>query len=290
MFRALAYTGFFLNLFNLAPIGFLDGGRIVTALSPWLWLVGFAIMTWLTVARPNFILILILILSVPRLFFLFRRKSDEERRYFEVTPAQRWTMAFLYFGLIALLVIGMHLTISTRNIASAVTIQCPPVSELRRFGSIEKCALRQLAFTIGYFPFCSSGIHRVRSGGGVLPNRRPSGTPSRDSIAALQAFLDPPLFEPGGEIPCRKSITGADGINQLAEMHGRHETLLRPVQPVCPLFPRLDHHVCRAAVAQRPCDKVGLGLARQQLPLGNACEDTIDLGKQLGQSFTRVLL
>jgi Zn-dependent protease len=110
MFRALAYTGFFLNLFNLAPIGFLDGGRIVTALSPWLWLVGFAIMTWLTVVRPNFILILILILSVPQLFFLFRRKSDEERRYFEVTPAQRWTMAFLYFGLLALLVIGMHLT------------------------------------------------------------------------------------------------------------------------------------------------------------------------------------
>jgi Zn-dependent protease len=34
MFRALAYTGFFLNLFNLAPVGFLDGGRIVTALSP----------------------------------------------------------------------------------------------------------------------------------------------------------------------------------------------------------------------------------------------------------------
>src|SRR6202011_2321189 len=32
-YRALAYTGFFLNLFNLAPIGFLDGGRIVTALS-----------------------------------------------------------------------------------------------------------------------------------------------------------------------------------------------------------------------------------------------------------------
>src|SRR5207245_2511233 len=34
LFRALAYTGFFLNLFNLAPVGFLDGGRIVTALSP----------------------------------------------------------------------------------------------------------------------------------------------------------------------------------------------------------------------------------------------------------------
>jgi Zn-dependent protease len=110
MFRALAYTGFFLNLFNLAPVGFLDGGRIVTALSPWLWLVGFAIMIGLTIMHPNFILILILVFSAPRLFFLFRRKSDEERRYFEVTPAQRWTMALMYFGLIALLVLGMQLS------------------------------------------------------------------------------------------------------------------------------------------------------------------------------------
>ncbi len=110
MFAALAYTGFFLNLFNLAPVGFLDGGRVVTALSPWLWLVGFVILLAITVAHPNFLLILILIASVPRLFSLFRRKSEAEQRYFEVTPAQRWTMAAMYFGLIALLVAGMHLS------------------------------------------------------------------------------------------------------------------------------------------------------------------------------------
>jgi Zn-dependent protease len=110
MFRALAYTGFFLNLFNLAPVGFLDGGRIVTALSPWLWLIGFAIMVFMTVTHFNFIVLLIVIFSVPRLYFLFRRKSPEELRYFEVTSAQRWTMAVMYFGLIALLVLGMELT------------------------------------------------------------------------------------------------------------------------------------------------------------------------------------
>ena len=110
MFRALAYTGFFLNLFNLAPIGFLDGGRIVTALSPWLWVVGLVIVVGLLFVQPSFILILILIMSAPRLFTLFRRRTDEEQRYFEVTPAQRWTMAGLYFGLIVLLVIGMEFT------------------------------------------------------------------------------------------------------------------------------------------------------------------------------------
>ena len=110
MFRALAYTGFFLNLFNLAPFGFLDGGRIVTALSPWLWLVGLVIVVGLTILHPSFILFLILIFSAPRLFSLFRRRSEEEQRYYEVTPGQRWTMAALYFGLIALLVVGMQFT------------------------------------------------------------------------------------------------------------------------------------------------------------------------------------
>lgn len=110
MFRALAYTGFFLNLFNLAPVGFLDGGRIVTALSPWLWVVGFLVVLGMAIMHPNFILFLILLFSGPRLFFLFRRKSDEERRYFEVTPGQRATMAVMYFGLITLLVLGMHLS------------------------------------------------------------------------------------------------------------------------------------------------------------------------------------
>ena len=110
MFGALAYTGFFLNLFNLLPVGFLDGGRIVTALSPWLWIAGFLILAVMTILHPNFLLILILIFSAPRIFFLFRGKSDDERRYFEVTPAQRWTMATMYFGLMVLLVLGMQLS------------------------------------------------------------------------------------------------------------------------------------------------------------------------------------
>jgi Zn-dependent protease len=110
MFRGLAYTGFFLNLFNLAPVGFLDGGRIVTALSPWLWIVGYGIMIGLTIMHPNFILILILVLSLPRLFMLFRRKTEAEQRYFEVSPGRRMAMALMYFGLAALLVLGMQMS------------------------------------------------------------------------------------------------------------------------------------------------------------------------------------
>src|SRR5437762_1870684 len=86
LFEALAYTGFFLNLFNLAPVGFLDGGRIVSALSPWLWLVGAAVMLGLLFVHFNFIVLLILIMSLPRLVSLFRKRTEEEKRYFEVTP------------------------------------------------------------------------------------------------------------------------------------------------------------------------------------------------------------
>lgn len=110
LFHALAFTGFFLNLFNLAPIGFLDGGRIVTALSPWLWLVGAAVMLALLVLHPNFLVGLILVVSLPRLWSLFRKRSEAERRYFEVTPGRRLAMAGMYFGLIVFLLLGMALT------------------------------------------------------------------------------------------------------------------------------------------------------------------------------------
>lgn len=109
LFIALAYMGYFLNLFNLAPVGMLDGGRIVTALSPWLWLPGLGLLAWLGFTHPNFVVWLVLFMSLPRIFSLFRKRTDEEQRYFEVPPAQRWTMGAMYFGLIAALVLLMYI-------------------------------------------------------------------------------------------------------------------------------------------------------------------------------------
>src|SRR6267142_1565689 len=109
LFIALAWFGYFLNLFNLTPVGMLDGGRIVTALSRWLWLPGFVVLLWFGWKYPNFVVWLMIFLSVPRIYSLFRKHTEEERRYFEVTRSQRWTMSILYFGLIAVLALGMHI-------------------------------------------------------------------------------------------------------------------------------------------------------------------------------------
>src|SRR5438876_3998054 len=109
IFFALAWFGYFLNLFNLTPVGMLDGGRIVTALSRWLWLPGFAVLIWFGWKFPNFIVWLMVALSLPRVISLFRKRTEEERRYYEVAPAQRWTMSILYFGLIITLILGMGL-------------------------------------------------------------------------------------------------------------------------------------------------------------------------------------
>jgi Zn-dependent protease len=109
IFIALASFGYLLNLFNLTPVGMLDGGRIVSALSRWLWLPGFAVLLWFGWKYPNFVVWLMVILSLPRVFSLFRKRTEEERRYYEVTLAQRLTMSILYFGLIITLILGMGL-------------------------------------------------------------------------------------------------------------------------------------------------------------------------------------
>src|ERR1700724_2276985 len=109
VFIALAWFGYFLNLFNLTPVGMLDGGRIVTALSRWLWIPGFAVLVWFGWQYPNFVVWLMVFLSLPRIVSLFRKRTEEEKRYYEVAPMQRLTMSILYFGLIATLLFAMHL-------------------------------------------------------------------------------------------------------------------------------------------------------------------------------------
>lgn len=105
---AIAFTGFLLNLFNLAPISPLDGGRIAAAIHPALWLVGLAVLVVLAVIAPNPILILILILGGLESWRRWRlRNQPEGQEYYRVSPAHRWATGIAYVGLAILLSLGM---------------------------------------------------------------------------------------------------------------------------------------------------------------------------------------
>jgi len=77
--RALAFTGFFLNLFNLIPVVPFDGGRAMAAMAPWMWFVGFGAIVLLVFLWPNPILILIALLGGYETYRRWKqRKHGEE--------------------------------------------------------------------------------------------------------------------------------------------------------------------------------------------------------------------
>ena len=114
--KALAFTGFFLNLFNLIPMLPLDGGRAAAALHPVMWLLGLVGLVALMLYHPNFVILLILILGGTEAWRRFRgRNTAESRAYYTLTRQQRQIMTVAYFGLIAVLVLAMHATYTHRT-------------------------------------------------------------------------------------------------------------------------------------------------------------------------------
>jgi Zn-dependent protease len=108
---ALAFTGFFLNLFNLLPVSPLDGGRAVAAIHPVLWAVGLAALVGLVLVAPNPILIIILLLGGFEVWRRWRgRGQPGAAEYYSVKPWQRAVVGVTYVGLAALLALAMSAT------------------------------------------------------------------------------------------------------------------------------------------------------------------------------------
>ena len=111
--RALAFTGFFLNLFNLLPVVPLDGGRAMAAMAPWMWFVGFAALLGLLFVWPNPILLIIVLFGGFETYRRWKqRKRGEEGNaaYYRVKPLHRLLVAVVYVGLIVALALGMDAT------------------------------------------------------------------------------------------------------------------------------------------------------------------------------------
>jgi Zn-dependent protease len=113
LFRALAFTGFFLNLFNLLPVVPLDGGRAMAAMAPWMWFAGFFAIVVLAFVYPNPVILLIAVLAGFELYRRWQARKSQDPAvlgYYRVAPRHRVAIAAVYLGLIALLVLGMDAT------------------------------------------------------------------------------------------------------------------------------------------------------------------------------------
>ena len=109
---AVAYSGFFLNLFNLLPLSPLDGGRISAVLSPRIWFVGVPLLAALFLWRPNPMLLIIGLLAFPQLIkaWKYDPHAPENQAYYTISAKQRFEYVAMYLGLAGYLAYMVHET------------------------------------------------------------------------------------------------------------------------------------------------------------------------------------
>lgn len=113
LWAALAYFGFFMNLFNLIPIVPFDGGRVLAAIDRRIWIVGFIgllafqVWTWIN-GNSSWFLLLFIIMAGTQLWARHTTSGTPEMQaYYKVPLTTRILLSVFYFGLAALLVLGM---------------------------------------------------------------------------------------------------------------------------------------------------------------------------------------
>jgi Zn-dependent protease len=112
---ALAYAGFFLNLFNLIPVTPFDGGRIVAILSPKVWFVGVPILIGAFMLSPSPMFLIILLLIAPTIWRALQAARsgavpEHNPRYYEVPLDARVRYAAYYLILVGFLCVMTYRT------------------------------------------------------------------------------------------------------------------------------------------------------------------------------------
>jgi Zn-dependent protease len=109
LFLGLAYFDFIINLFNLAPLLPLDGGRAVGAMSLAFQVVGLLVMVALFFVAP--IMALIALLGLPELWNRWKtRNTPEGRAYYDIPLGSRVAVGVVYVSLIVVLGLLMGAT------------------------------------------------------------------------------------------------------------------------------------------------------------------------------------
>ena len=114
LYLALAYAGFFLNLFNLLPLSPLDGGRITAILSPRIWFVGVPLLLGMMLYQPSPMLVVIAVLAIPHVLHAWRGEAPRPD-YYAVSAETRLEYALMYLGLailLALMTYRLHAELS----------------------------------------------------------------------------------------------------------------------------------------------------------------------------------
>ena len=102
VFLAWAYLGFFINLFNLIPLGMLDGGWILAVVSKWFQLIGVAgMLAAVLLLGFSPIILIIAILAIPTVISRFR--NDRSAYYQSVPVGARLAMGAAWLFLSAYL-------------------------------------------------------------------------------------------------------------------------------------------------------------------------------------------
>jgi Zn-dependent protease len=102
LFLGLAYFNFIINLFNLAPLLPLDGGRAVGAMSLAFQVAGLVVMVALFLVAP--IMAIIALIGVPELWRRWQtRNTPEGRAYYEIPLRNRVAVGAVYVGLVVVL-------------------------------------------------------------------------------------------------------------------------------------------------------------------------------------------
>lgn len=104
---AIAYSGFFINFFNLIPLSPLDGGRMTAILTPRVWFIGVPIMIALMLYRPSPLLVLIAILAIPalRAAWNYDPKAPENIAYYNASTGTKIGYGMVYLALAGFLAV-----------------------------------------------------------------------------------------------------------------------------------------------------------------------------------------
>ena len=112
---ALADFGYMVNMFNMLPIGSMDGGRILGACSPYAGVIGLGLGGGLIytgqVGNPIFYLIM-LAAGWETFQRFYDPAAHQIPNYYKITPMQKTGIAVGYAGLIGVMMLGMAVSLT----------------------------------------------------------------------------------------------------------------------------------------------------------------------------------